>query len=114
MSKVDEYLKNINPSQKTHYDRIRSIVMKHVPAAEVTVSYGIPTFKYKGKYVIYFAAFKNHMSVYPVSEKLVEKFGNEVERFRTGKGTLQFSEENPIPNHLIEAMVRLRVEELKK
>ena len=62
---VDEYLNRIEPSQRKQFERVRKIVKKLVPEAEEVISYGIPTWKYRGKYLIYFAAFKNHMSIYP-------------------------------------------------
>ena len=62
---MDGYLAALTPAQRAQFERIRRIVRSIVPDAEETISYRIPTFKHRGKYLIYFAAFKDHMSVYP-------------------------------------------------
>ena len=62
---VDDYLEALTPAQREQFERVRQIVRSMVPDAEESISYGIPAFKHRGKMVIYFAAFKNHMSVYP-------------------------------------------------
>ena len=67
MSVVDDYLKNLPEPQKAELERIRKIVKQTVPEAEEVISYGVPGFKYKGKYLITFAAFKDHLSLFPGS-----------------------------------------------
>ena len=87
MSTVDEYVRALTPGQREQFERIRGIVKRLVPDAEETISYRIPTFKHRGKYLIYFAAFKNHMSVYPTV--------GAVEATKGTKGTYQFTEDDP-------------------
>ena len=65
MTTVEEYVAALTPGQREQFERIGRIVRSVVPDAHETISYGIPTFKYRGKYLIYFGAFKGHMSVYP-------------------------------------------------
>ena len=65
VASVDDYLAVLTPAQCEQFERIRRIVRSMVPDAEETISYGIPTFKHRGKFLIYFAAFKDHLSVYP-------------------------------------------------
>lgn len=110
MNKIDEYLaKNATPSQAKHLQKIRALANKLVPNAEEVISYGIPTIKYKGKYVIYFAAFKNHMSVYPI---LDDRIREKLKDFKTAKGTVQFTEEKPLPEAVIKEMIELRLKDL--
>ena len=71
-----------------------------VPDAEETISYGVPTFKHRGKYVLYFAAYERHMSVYP-TVGVVEA--------THGKGTYRFTEDDPVPEEVVEAIVRARM-----
>lgn len=96
MTVVDEYLKSVTPGQKQALERVRGIVKQMVPDVEEAISYGMPTFKYKGKYVVYFAAFKKHMSLFP--------------------GTLKFTEDKPLPEDVIREVVkdRLRAIEAEK
>jgi uncharacterized protein YdhG (YjbR/CyaY superfamily) len=102
MATVQDYLKNnTTASQRVQYERVEKIVKKLVPETEVVMSYGIPTFKYKGKYLIYFAAFKDHMSVYPTV--------GVVEATKGTKGTFQFTEDKPVPESIVKAIVLNRV-----
>jgi uncharacterized protein YdhG (YjbR/CyaY superfamily) len=114
MPTVDEYLQNITPTQRAQYKRIRTIVKKLIPDAEEVISYGIPTFKHKGTYVIYFGAYKHHMSVYPGTSRMDETLGEEFAKFRTSKGTLQFTSDNPIPESLLKKMIQIRLEDIAK
>lgn len=119
MQTIETYLKNLTPSQKAQHKRIKDIVQSMVPEVEETISYGIPTFKYKGKYILYFAAFKSHMSVYPVFEGMLSSLKDELGDFKLtketlqSKGTVQFTEDNPVPEVLIRAVVSERLERIK-
>lgn len=96
MSVVDGYLAKIEAPQKAELERIRKIINTTVPEAEETVSYGMPAYKYKGKYLIGFYVYKKHMSLFPTSkpiESLKSKLGN----FKLSKGTIQFTPDNAIP-----------------
>lgn len=114
MTDVEKYLENTTPTQKAFYEKVKKIVKAQIPEAEESLTYGIPTFKYKGKYVIYFGAFKTHMSIYPIFAETVKEIGPELEKFRAGKGTLRFTEENPIPEKFITALVKYRRDSLNK
>jgi uncharacterized protein YdhG (YjbR/CyaY superfamily) len=99
---VDDYLAGLNPAQREQFERVRRIVRSMVPDAEETISYGIPTFKHRGKYLVYFAAFKDHMSVYPTV--------GAVEATEGTKGTFRFSEDDPVPEEVVRAIVAHRLE----
>jgi uncharacterized protein YdhG (YjbR/CyaY superfamily) len=94
MSVIDEYLKTVKPSQRVELERIRNIVKELVPDAEETIAYGMPTFKYNNKVVIYFAAYKNHMSIFP--------------------RTIKFTEENPLPESVIRDFVQNQMKKITK
>ena len=67
MNKIDEYLHNLAQPERNALECIRQIVREMVPNAEEVISYGIPGFKYNDKYLLGFAAFKNHLSLFPTS-----------------------------------------------
>jgi uncharacterized protein YdhG (YjbR/CyaY superfamily) len=94
MSAIDEYLEKVSPAQQAEFERVRRIVRQLVPEAEETISYGMPTFKYQGKYLIYFGAFKNHMTIFP--------------------GTIKFTADNPIPESTLREKILDRVADLSK
>jgi len=84
---------------------IRSVVPK---TATEAISYGMPSFQYKGGLVAY-GAFKDHCSFFPMSGRLVEEFGEELKAYKTSKGTIQFPIDKPLPAALVRKMVKARV-----
>lgn len=100
---------NVTPEQRTSYERIRKIVYKIIPDAEEKISYGIPTFTYKGKYLLYFGAFKNHMSLFP-GAGIIEKFADELADFKIAKGTVQFTADKQIPEEVISSIIKQRLQ----
>ncbi len=111
MQTVTEYLALASEAQRSQYSAIKKIVVKHAPEAEEVMSYGIPAFKYKKKPLIYFGAFAKHMSLFPAQDDLLEAVPA-LARFRAGKGTFQFTEADPIPNNLIEEMIKFRLSKI--
>lgn len=114
MSAIDEYLSSLTPAQKIRFERIRAIVLEVAPEAEETFSYGMPTFKYNKRPLLYFGAFKNHMSIFPASSAAVKSMEDKLSQFHTSKGTLQFTEDKPIPDPVIKEIIRKRLAEISK
>ena len=105
MSVIDDYLdRHASPTQRKVLESIRKLADGIVPDAEEAISYGVPVIKYKGKYVVYFAAFKDHMSIYPAPDELVSTV-KELQPFKKSKGTLQFTEDNQIPDAAIKKLI---------
>lgn len=65
MPTVDDYLDALEPAQRAEYDRLRAVVERLAPGAVPVLSYGMPTFDYRGKHLIHFGAFKHHLSLFP-------------------------------------------------
>ena len=107
---IDEYIAGFPKDVQEILEKIRMTIRKAAPDAEETISYLIPTFTLKGKYLIYFAAYKKHIAVYPVPAGDAE-LNEELSVYQTGKGTLQFPLDKPIPYGLITKIVKLRVKE---
>lgn len=106
MSIIDAELNKIeSPAQRAALKRIRELVASLVPEAEEVITYGMPGFKYKKRYLVSFAAFKNHLSLFPGELPTEGRLANELEPFRSSKGTLQFTAENPIPDELIKKLI---------
>lgn len=92
--------------------RVRSAIHKGAAGVEESISYGIPTYKLRGRPVIYFAAWKRHFSIYPSTGQLVERFKDRLSRYEVEKGTIRFPLAEPAPERLIEAIARFRAEEV--
>jgi uncharacterized protein YdhG (YjbR/CyaY superfamily) len=104
---VDEYLAAVPTEEaRSSLSRLREIIREEAPEAEEVIKYGIPTYKSNG-YVVSFAAFKNHCSLFP--GHTVADFSEELHGFKTEKGTVQFSPDKPIPEALVRSMIRARL-----
>jgi uncharacterized protein YdhG (YjbR/CyaY superfamily) len=113
MSVIDEYFKKFNPAQQAELKRIRQIVRETVPEAEEAVSYGVPAFKYKEKYLIGYCAYKDHLSLFPGSEP-IEAVKDKLKDFTLSKGTIQFTLEHSIPESVIKEMLHVRIADIEK
>jgi len=106
---IDNYIKTFPKDVQKKLESIRQTIKKSAPGAEEMISYRIPTFKFNGS-LIYFAGFKNHVSVYPAPRDVAE-FKKELSAFKGGKGTVQFPHDKPIPLSLIKKIVKYRLKE---
>jgi uncharacterized protein YdhG (YjbR/CyaY superfamily) len=111
---IDEYIAGFPKEIQKTLKLIRETIKKAAPDAEETISYAIPTFTLNGHYLIYFAGYKNHVSIYP-APRGNEDFKDELSQYKGGKGTVQFPLDKPIPLNLLRRIVKFRIKEnLKK
>jgi uncharacterized protein YdhG (YjbR/CyaY superfamily) len=106
---VDEYISSFPTDIAKKLMQIRKIIKAAAPKAEEGISYRIAGYKYHGM-LIFFAAFKNHISVYPAPRE-TEAFKKELAVYKSGKGTIQFPLDKPIPLNLVSNIVKFRVKE---
>src|SRR3989442_1617369 len=105
---IDEYIAGFPNDVQEILEKIRRTNRKTAPDAEETISYQIPTLTLKGKYLVYFAAYKKHIGLYP-APRGIEKFKKELSVYAGGKGTVRFPLDKPMPFDLIERIVKFRV-----
>jgi len=108
---IDQYLDGINPAFRPELERIRVLVTRLVPSVEEAMSYRMPTMKYKGRALVYFTASKKHMSFYP-SSWAIEELEDRLSKYKKTEHSIQFTLENPLPDELIEDLVRIHVREI--
>ena len=114
---VDRYIAAQPRAQRAALERVRSTIRKAVPGDEEAISYGIPAYKRHGRPVLYFAAWKEHYSLYPSNDRIVAAFREKLARYKLSKGTIRFPLSEPVPVRLIAGIARLRakqVDELEK
>ena len=107
---IDEYIARFPGDVQKILQNIRALIKEAAPDAEEKISYQIPTFTLNGNYLIYFAAFKNHVSIYP-APRGTEKFKKELAAYEGGKGTVRFPLDEPIPYGLIKRIVKFKLKE---
>jgi uncharacterized protein YdhG (YjbR/CyaY superfamily) len=100
---VDEYIAAAPERVRAALVEIRQRVQKAVSEAGEKISYRIPTFTLGGRYFAYMAGFDNHVSIYPVTT--LPGLDEEIAPYRSGKGTLKFPLDQPVPYDLIERVV---------
>lgn len=110
---VQAYIAAAPPESRKPLKELRALVKAIAPGVSETISYGIPTFKLNGKYVVYIARFKEHVSIYPAIGAVAREFSKELEPYRSGKGTLRFSLDRPLPKGLIRRIIKFRVAEVR-
>lgn len=107
---IDEYIEAFPKDVRSILEKIRQTIRKVAPEAIETISYQIPTFKLNGKYLVYFAAWKNHIGFYatPSGNKAFKK---ELLPYKGAKGSVQFLIDKPIPYDLVRKIVLFRIKE---
>ena len=108
---VDEYIATHPEEVQAVLQLVRKTIRKAVPDADEMISYQIPAYKLRGGRVIYFAGWKQHYSLYPASDELVEAFKDELALYEVSKGTIRFPISKPVPVKLIEGIAKFRAKE---
>jgi uncharacterized protein YdhG (YjbR/CyaY superfamily) len=108
---VDDYIARQPEQVQAILERVRGAIRKAIPGAEEAISYQIPTYRQHGGYVVYFAAWKQHFSLYPANERLVAAFTKELAPYTLSKGTIRFPLSQPVPVKLIERITRFLAKE---
>ncbi len=108
---VDDYIAAKPKEAQAILQRVRTAIRKAVPGAEEAISYQIPTYKLHGGYVVYFAAWKQHYSLYPANARLVAAFKDDLAPYQVSKGTIRFPLAQPVPAKLIEGIAKFLAKE---
>ena len=112
-STIDEYISTFPEGTQKILEELRMTIKAAAPEAGEKISYGIPTFTLNNTYLIYFAGWKNHISIYPIPTGS-EAFNKQVSKYVEGKGTFKFPLDKPLPLKLITKIVKLKVAEHRK
>lgn len=112
-NEVDQYLRNFPEDVQKILSQIRAIIRKKAPGASETMNYGMPAYKLKGKPLVYFAGYKNHIGFYATPSGH-DAFDKELSKYKRGKGSVQFPLNQPVPFKLIGQIVEFRVAETEQ
>jgi uncharacterized protein YdhG (YjbR/CyaY superfamily) len=108
---VDEYIASQPEAVQAVLKRVRSAIRKAVPGAEEVISYQIPAYKLPSGSVLYFAGWKQHYSLYPATDQVIEAFEDDLAPYTVNKGTIRFPLSQPVPVKLIERIAKFRAKE---
>ena len=108
---IEDYLAALPEEQRAALEKLRTTIRAAAPLATEKISYAMPAFEQDGRFLVSYAAFKDHCSLYPASTAIMEALGDELEPYFSGKGTLRFRADDPIPTALVRKIVRVRLQE---
>jgi len=104
----DDFLAVLSAHKRAALQKLRKDVKAAAPKAEECISYGIPGFRLNGKLLVSYGAGTKHCAFYPGS--IVKEFKDELKDYDTsGKGTIRFSADTPLPSALVREIVKARI-----
>lgn len=111
-STVEEYLATLPDDRRAGVEQLRKTIKAAAPEATETIAYSMPAMRsHGGQFLVSYAAYKKHYSLFPASDAVVEACGEELEPYLAGKGTIQFPADKALPTALVTKILKVRVAE---
>jgi uncharacterized protein YdhG (YjbR/CyaY superfamily) len=111
---VEDYLAALPHDRRAVVEELRRTINAAAPEATETIAYGMPALRsHGGQFLVSYAAYKRHYSLFPASGAVVEALGEQLTPYLAGKGTIQFPADRRIPVAVVTKVVRVRVAENK-
>ena len=110
VASVDDYLAGAPEAQRVALKRLRATIRKAAPDATERMAYGMAGYKYRGRPLVHFAYWKDHLALYGS----FDAHASELEAYDLDKGTIRFSADKPLPDRLVAQIVKARVEEIER
>jgi uncharacterized protein YdhG (YjbR/CyaY superfamily) len=111
---VREYMGSLSPAARAGMRKIRDAVRSAAPDADEGFSYRMPGFKLNGRALVWYAAWKNHFSLYPITAGIQRANATALRGYETSRGTIKFPMTKAVPIALIKRLVKARVAEVSK
>jgi uncharacterized protein YdhG (YjbR/CyaY superfamily) len=108
---VDDYLAALPADRRAAIRELRETIRAAAPEATETIAYQMPAFRTNGQFLVSYAAYKAHYSLFPASGAVIEALGDEVAPYLAGKGTIRFPANQAIPLATVTKIVRIRLAE---
>lgn len=109
---IDDYLAGVPEPQRSTLEAVRATILRVVPDAEQTISYGMPAFRFEGKVVAGFAANKKFNSYYPFSGRTLGTLKDELADYSQTLSALHFPMDTPLDERLVAQLIAVRQAEI--
>jgi uncharacterized protein YdhG (YjbR/CyaY superfamily) len=108
-SSIDEYIAALPDERQAPMEELRRAVNAAAPSATETIAYGMPALRsHGGQFLVSYAAYKRHYSLFPSTEAVEKALGEELTPYLAGKGTIRFPADKPLPTALVSRVVTIR------
>ena len=108
---VDDYFAALPPDRRAVMADLRRTIMAAAPGAIETIAYDMPALRLDGRFLVSYAAYKHHYSVFAYNDEMILELGAELEPYLAGKGTIRFPANRPVPLDLVRRIVEIRLAE---
>jgi uncharacterized protein YdhG (YjbR/CyaY superfamily) len=108
----DDYLAAVPEPARTTLEKLRGMIRSAAPETTETISYRLPTFKYQGRPLVALGASKNHCALYLMGY-IPPELEADLEKYDTGKGSIRFPADKPLPAALVRKVVNARIAQVE-
>ena len=107
---VDGYLARLPKEDRRALENVRKTIRKTAPEAEELLSYGMPAFKYHNRILAYYAAFKDHLSLF-TAPQILNDYKKKLKAYKLSKGTIRFTVEKPLPAGIVRQIIKAKMQD---
>jgi uncharacterized protein YdhG (YjbR/CyaY superfamily) len=112
VKEVEDFLATLPDDRRKALQHLRELTQKTAPEAVEGFGYGMPGYKYRGRPLIYFSSFKNHMSIFAVGYEGIHRHRAELADYEVRAGTIHFQAAKPLPDKLVKTLIKERMADI--